>query len=693
MRILSFLVFVLILFQPALSRAQTTQEAQHQIQHSISDLKKQIADQEMLISEAKNNKEDADAIKSMEDQLTQLKQQLAMLENAAKSIGSIPSSIMNQAQKHVIAQNDNPVSVIPPKKTALLEELPKETLTSTQLQTFLNTFYTDLKKKISSEKVAAVQKIINQLENDPKKIAALGVAAWYNNAPAQAALLLTYAATKSPDANTLNNFGAVMNLCGHEEKAIPALQYVLSSHSNNSTVLNNLGQAYAGLGDKQTAMMYFARCIKQSPNHPEANATAAKIEESNGNMEQALEYTEASLRGAYNEERAEFFNKKKKSCSIRVPFNAEHVTKTKFFDPGGLHIPPNCRSWQESEDVYPLQKSYYEMIDGFFQTMQNKVLQNRVTEDDIIKMGESPFQKAAMFKKSVVIDCYTERKQELFEDRQEKLNKIIKDQQVEQLKLDEDYDKESRACPDNGKAECLDKVDYKYCKLKEALDNKYFGLLADVGDKYIQNNYTEDVGVYNALVYLEAISSVNEKALASTCGAYAINLLTQMKTYIISECNPADKPKCEQINPANPKNPNSPEFKEAQCPIGLKVKLNEALELNLSCSQFKMEVGVGEGAVNVKFGYEKDFITRESTLSMGPSVDGDIPGILDASASVKAFVKFDGNNQPIDAGISGEAEAGVKIGNTSTVGTTSMTSAGFTMGINSGFNYSGKSPF
>jgi hypothetical protein len=223
------------------------------------------------------------------------------------------------------------------------------------------------------------------------------------------------------------------------------------------------------------------------------------------------------------------------------------------------------------------------------------------------------------------------------------------------------------------------------------MENKYFDLMADVADKFIQNNYTEDVGYYNSMVYLHAISDGSDKVLTLNCSVLAVHLLEQMKIYIISQCNPAAKPECEKLNPANSQNPNSPEFKEAECPIGLKVKL-EALELNLSCSQFKIEVGVGEG-VAVKFGYEKDFITRESTLSVGPSVDADIPGILDASASVKAFVKFDGNNQPIDAGIAGEAEAGVKIGNTSTVGTTSMTSAGFTMGINSGFNYSGKGPF
>lgn len=676
-RIIFFLLFAFLLSQPVISVAQTPQQ---EIQKQIKDLKIQIANQEKDIAKAKANKEDPETIKSMGGDLSQLKQQLILMEKAGKTVANIPSSMMQQAQEQVKAENDNTPSPIPEMKKALLNTLPKEDLSKAQLQVFLNTLYNDLKKKLP-ERIADVQKIINQLENDATNIAYSGVAAWYNKAPAQAALLIVYAASKSQDANTLNNCGAIMNLCGHEEKAIPVLKYVLVTHPDNSTVLNNLGQSYTGLGDKQTAMMYFARCIRQSPNHPEANATAAKIEESNGNMEKALEYTEASLRGAYSEERAEFFNQRKKNCSIRVLFNTQHTTVTKFFDPGALHIPPNCRSWTDCESVYPQQQQYFQMIGDFSMRFQQRVLQNQVTQADLLTMGESPFNRAALFKKAVIGDCYSERAQELFEDLQKKLSALVTQQQAEQRKLDDDFDKELKACPDIEKSKCLDKVEYKYCKLKESLDNKYFSLLADISDKYTQNSYTEDVGYYNNLVYLEAVSSVNEKALTATCGAYAVVLLGKFQTYVMSTgCNPGSKPNCEQYNPANPQNPNSPDFKDPQCPIGLKLSFG-AGEVSLSCKSFAIEVGEF-----VKFGYEKDFITRESTLSMGPGVSADIPGILDAGASAKAYVKFDSNNQPIDVGLSSDVSIGVK-------GTTPIISAGYTMGVNSGFNYSGTSPF
>ena len=675
MKILYLFLFFIYSCSVTVATAQTPQQ---ELQKAVIELKKQISEQEKFIADGIKNKEDPETIKAMEDDLAQLKQELTMVENATKAMVSIPTSMVDKAKIQVESETEMVSSSIPPKKNSLLDALPKDELNKAQLQAFLNALYSDLKNKISAEKVTDVQKIINLLENDAEKIAFAGVAAWYNNAPAQSALLITYAATKSQSSNILNNCAAIMNLCSHEEKAIPILKYILVTHPTNSTVLNNLGQAYTGLGDKQTAMMFFGRCIQRSPHHPEANATAAKIEESMGNLDKALEYTEASLKGAYSEERAEFYNKNKKNCKIRVLFNTQELGHTQFFDPGSLSIPPNCRSWSQSASVHPLQEDYNEKIEALSKKYQQITLANQVSMQEIMTMGESPFNQAALFKKQVLGECYTERKQELYEIFNNNLNTLILQQQAEQVKLNADCDAAFNACVEN--PPCLDRASYKCCTDKLALDNKYFGLLSDLSDKYTLNNYTEDVGYYNSLIYLESVSYTNQKVLASTTAAETVIFLTNFPTYVMSTCDPAGMPDCEQLNPANQQNPNSPYFKDPQCSIGIKLSVGVG-EVSLSCKAFAIEAGEF-----VKFGYEKDFITKESTLSMGPGLSADIPGILDAGASGKAYVKFDGNNQPIDVGVSGDVSIGVK-------GTTPIVSAGYTMGINSGFNFSGTSPF
>jgi len=755
MRILFLLLFISLVTQPVIIKAQTVKEMQTEMQQEIKDVKVQIADMEKDIATAKANKEDPETIKEMEDELIKLKKQLSVLENTLKNLGKMPSTVQKQFDEDNDT-NDGSPSKIPPEKKALLAALPKNNFSKPELSSYLITLHNNLKKKIPVAKVTEVQKIITQLENDASKIAFSGVAAWYNKAPSAAVLLMTYAASKSPDNdNTLNNCAAILNLCGLEEKAIPILKYILVKHPDNSTVLNNLGQAYTGLGDKKTAMTYLISCIRKSPTHPEANATAAKIEESNGNKEKALEYTVQSLKGAYSQERAEFFNNastaliervngniskameyaeqpmyvsyssergdyftnattsfiddadynekaidytetviretdsekrtdfsgiSQNGCKINILFDVKSFSKHQYFDIASLSIPPNCRNWEECETVYPAQQAFKEKIETLTKKFE-KIAQQNLGVQNFNNWGKSPFEAAALFKKGVIGDCYVERVFELANELQEKLAKFTEQIKTEQIALFEKYDKLRNSCPENGKAACLDKLMYQECLEKKQLDNKYFAGLSDIGDEFRKKSYTEDVGHYNSMVYLEAMSSPSDQYLTGISAAYTGSLLNKFSTYVISsQCYPDYKPDCAQYDPAKKSNPGSPDFKDPQCPINITVPFGVG-EVSLNCKSFGIEVGQG-----VKFGYEKNFITRESTLSMGVGIDTDIPGIAEAKAVEKVYVKFDKDNQPVDVGLSVEASVGIK-------GQPPIVGAGYTIGVNSGFNYSGTSPF
>ena len=153
------------------------------------------------------------------------------------------------------------------------------------------------------------------MQKDALKMEASAIAAWYNEAPSQSILLLTIAAAQSNAANiTLNNLAAVLNMGSLENKSLPILKYLVNIYPNSSIILNNLGQAYTGLGELDTAMVYFGRCLQREPNHPQANNTAGEIELSRGNAAAALQHFKNSLKGAYTEE-----------AGRRVRFVATHL--------------------------------------------------------------------------------------------------------------------------------------------------------------------------------------------------------------------------------------------------------------------------------------------------------------------------------------------------------------------------------
>ena len=51
------------------------------------------------------------------------------------------------------------------------------------------------------------------------------------------------------DADNLNNYAAFLVMTGGEQAAIPILEYLDEKYPDNSTIKNNLGQAWFGLGD------------------------------------------------------------------------------------------------------------------------------------------------------------------------------------------------------------------------------------------------------------------------------------------------------------------------------------------------------------------------------------------------------------------------------------------------------------
>jgi tetratricopeptide (TPR) repeat protein len=156
--------------------------------------------------------------------------------------------------------------------------MPRRDLTSAEMNSYLTDLHDQLKKLLPAEYVASANSIAEKLKY-PLRIENAAVLAWQNGSFEQSVLLITDAASRLPtDENVLSNAGAILDMSGLSEKAIPILRRVIHIDSENAAAHNNLGQAYTALGMQDSALYYFTHCLSLSPQHPEANNTAGIIE-------------------------------------------------------------------------------------------------------------------------------------------------------------------------------------------------------------------------------------------------------------------------------------------------------------------------------------------------------------------------------------------------------------------------------
>jgi hypothetical protein len=89
-------------------------------------------------------------------------------------------------------------------------------------------------------------------------------------------------------------------MLGGEDLALPILQKLNKEYPGNSTIQNNIGQAWFGLGDLDKAEKYLDSTIKTIAWHPQANLTKAVIQQSKGDKAGAVESLKKSVQGGYS---------------------------------------------------------------------------------------------------------------------------------------------------------------------------------------------------------------------------------------------------------------------------------------------------------------------------------------------------------------------------------------------------------
>lgn len=420
MRIILFLVFVSILFQPVIARAQTKQDAQHQLQQGIDEMKKQIADLEKQIVEAKRNKEDAETIKQMETRLIIFKKQLENFEGMSKEISNTSENASEQSS------NKTTVNSVPERDDARINMLPKRILSDADLVPYLKNIVTEVEKKIPASYKAKALELYNETmkskNNSPKVLGNIASACWMNGYPEMALYIMGKACLSDmTDGNNLNNYAAFLIMEGGDHAALPILQNLNAKFPNNSTILNNIGQAWYGLGEMNNTNRYLDSSMHFYSLHSQANQTKATIQKSEGKTQESIESLKRSIKENYTPEKEARLNElggKLEYNDITFPYPAKAeplgIEKFIFMIPaypfeGGIIAEINRIEWDDfKEKVFAALEKIKE---------EKKQLKIRVDEYNkrlisnplLLKPYNNPVYKTASRKRTLLMEWVTDR--------------------------------------------------------------------------------------------------------------------------------------------------------------------------------------------------------------------------------------------------------------------------------------------
>ncbi|RPA70396.1 hypothetical protein EF405_03760 [Cyclobacteriaceae bacterium YHN15] len=194
---------------------------------------------------------------------------------------------------------------IPSRDESRILMAKKVSLNQAELPAYLKNVHSSIAAKLGAARTSSANEMMANTPNVGEK-AHLANGLWMFGMPDYAILVLGNAVQSAPqNPDYLNNYAAFLTMAGAEEAALPILRSLNSRYPKNSTVLNNLAQAWFGLGDLPTAEAYLDSAIRLYAYHSQANLTKGIIEEKKGNRTAAAEAFKKSLKSGYNPDKEE----------------------------------------------------------------------------------------------------------------------------------------------------------------------------------------------------------------------------------------------------------------------------------------------------------------------------------------------------------------------------------------------------
>lgn len=273
----------------------------------------------------------------IQDKLKQAQQQLDKLtpeqKKMMKQMGISPNGIavpagITDADVRAAVNGDD--FSVPSKNTTLIAAIPKITLTAAMLPSYLKSLNDYINKGLAPDAKFTAENAYTYFKNnhcDAQMMGNEGIGFWSMGYPAIAVYIAGKACSDdAADDDLLSNFAAMLSMTGAPHKAIPLLEYLVKRYPDNSTLLNNLGQAWFYLGETDKANVQLDKAVKAFAYHPQANYTQCLIAQSKGNTAKAIEKMKNSLAYSFSQNKVNMLRKlgyKVKGSDMRIPFRPD----------------------------------------------------------------------------------------------------------------------------------------------------------------------------------------------------------------------------------------------------------------------------------------------------------------------------------------------------------------------------------
>jgi tetratricopeptide (TPR) repeat protein len=263
-----------------------------------------------------SSKEKAPTQKEMEEMMKELEkmspEDKKMMEQMGIKIPSI-KDMPKVSDKELADAWEDENRIVPKKDDARIAAISKTPLTISTIPGFLNSVQSFVHPKLKSSSKFLAEKIFTALKNSNNNMAVIGNNAallWVHGKIELALYIMGKTCIADPsNTDNLSNYASMLSMCGGEQLAVPLLDHLNKRFPKNSTILNNLGQAWFGLGDIPKAEKYLDSTIRLYTYHPQATHTKASIEESKGHEKEAIELLKRSILHSYTEEKEDHLKK------------------------------------------------------------------------------------------------------------------------------------------------------------------------------------------------------------------------------------------------------------------------------------------------------------------------------------------------------------------------------------------------